>query len=118
MACAVNESVPCLINLEMFDFLEQFTEGLPNYCNDTNVLGLTRPSLCGLRLDGWRQEDSPNSINITVPGFALEHQSYVAVLKLRSIGIGNPVNLWQNYHLPEIQVDFYNFVIFFVLFEF
>ena len=117
VACAVNESVPCNINLEMFDFLEQFTGGLPHYCNDTNVLGLTKPSLCGLRMDGWRQKDSPHSINITVPGFAFEHQSYVAVLKLRAIGFGGPVNLWQNYHLPEVQVDFYNFVLF-VSFEF
>jgi hypothetical protein len=44
------------------------------------------PSLCGLLMDGWRSDDSPHVINITVPGNAVQGQEHVAVLKLQTFG--------------------------------
>ncbi|VDI35110.1 Hypothetical predicted protein [Mytilus galloprovincialis] len=104
IACIYNSSYPCRLQLELFDFTEQF-RGAPMYCNES-ILELTKPALCGLELDGWRRWGS-TPLNISVPANSAQNQDYTALVKLRSTGLTlDP--LWNDYHLPPIQITVVN----------
>lgn len=109
VACVFNDTVPCKVYIEMFDFNEQFPEGSA-FCNDS-IVDLARPSLCGLLMDGWQSDDSPHVINITVPGNAVQGQEHVAVLKLQTFGASHDfLGMWNNYQLPEVQVHVFMYI--------
>jgi hypothetical protein len=68
---------------------------------------LTKPSLCGLELDGWKRW-TWQTLNINLPENSAEDQSYIAKVKLR-VTQATDDDLWTNYQLPEITVSTMHF---------
>ena len=75
------------------------------YCNNS-ITELTKPSLCGLELDGWKRW-TWQTLNINLPENSAEDQSYTAKVKLR-VTQATDDDLWTNYQLPEITVSTIN----------
>jgi hypothetical protein len=65
VACTYDSSYPCKLVVEMVDFNEQFTSGSPKYCNES-ITALTKPSLCGLELNGWNTPWTWQSLTIRI----------------------------------------------------
>ena len=106
IACRYNDtSYSCTLKLDLFDFSEQFTSGAPMYCNNS-ITELTKPSLCGLELDGWKRW-TWQTLNINLPENSAEDQSYTAKVKLR-VTQATDDDLWTNYQLPEVTVSTVN----------
>jgi hypothetical protein len=63
--------------LQIFvDFNEQFTSGSPKYCNES-ITALTKPSLCGLELNGWNTPWTWQSLTINLPENTAQDQEYI-----------------------------------------
>ncbi|VDI75280.1 Hypothetical predicted protein [Mytilus galloprovincialis] len=106
IACRYNDTTySCKVKLDLFDFNEQFTSGAPMYCNNS-VTEMTKPSMCGLELDGWRQW-SWQTLDINLPENSASDQEYQAKVKLRVLEADDDP-IWSNYQLPEVTVNVVN----------
>lgn len=103
VACKYNDTnYECKITLDLFDFNEQFTSGSPMYCNGS-VTQMTKPSMCGLELDAWRQW-SWQKLTVNLPENTASDQEYQARVKLRVVNADDD-DIWANYQLREIIVS-------------
>ncbi|XP_076077906.1 von Willebrand factor D and EGF domain-containing protein-like [Mytilus galloprovincialis] len=106
IACRYNDtSYSCKVKLDLFDFNEQFTAGAPMYCNNS-VTEMTKPSMCGLELDGWQQW-AWQTLDINLPENSASDQEYQAKVKLRVLEADDDP-IWSNYQLPEVTVHVVN----------
>ena len=108
VACKYDSSYPCKLVVEMVDFNEQFTSGSPKYCNES-ITALTKPSLCGLELNGWNTPWTWQSLTINLPENTAQDQEYIAKLNLR-IRTSTEDPIWSNYLLPEISVSIKSYI--------
>lgn len=108
IACRYNDtSYDCKITLDLFDFNEQFTSGAPMYCNaSTQTSQMTKPSMCGLELNGWWMW-TWQTLTINLPENTAADQEYQAKVKLRVLSADDD-NIWSNYQLREITVNVVN----------
>ncbi|XP_071133683.1 uncharacterized protein [Mytilus edulis] len=106
VACIGGSSNACDVTIEMVDFNEQFTSGAPVYCN-SSVTDLTKPSLCGLVLDGWKTNTEWQKLSVSLPANSAQDQEYQAKLLLR-VSSASYDSLWTNYLLPEISISVVN----------
>lgn len=105
VACIDGSSHACDVTIEMVDFNEQFTSGAPAYCN-SSITDLTKPSLCGLVLDGWKTPSVWQKLSVSLPANTAQDQEYQAKLLLR-VSSASYDSVWTNYVLPEISVRTY-----------
>ncbi|VDI67679.1 Hypothetical predicted protein [Mytilus galloprovincialis] len=106
VACIGGSSNACDVTIEMVDFNEQFTSGAPVYCN-SSVTDLTKPSLCGLVLDGWKTNTEWQKLSVSLPANSAQDQEYQAKLLLR-VSSASYDSVWTNYLLPEISISVVN----------
>ncbi|VDI28062.1 Hypothetical predicted protein [Mytilus galloprovincialis] len=106
IACRYNDTTySCKVKLDLFDFNEQFTAGAPMYCNNS-VTEMTKPSMCGLELDGWQQW-AWQTLDVNLPENTAADQEYQAKIKLRVLEADDDP-IWSNYQLPEVTVHVVN----------
>lgn len=105
VACMYDSSSACDLTLEMNNFNEEFTSGAPMSCNQS-ITELTKPSVCGLVLDGWKTS-SWQILDIKLPENTAQDQEYTAKLQLR-VAFSIYDNFWVNYVLPEITVRYFS----------
>ncbi|XP_076077826.1 uncharacterized protein LOC143048184 isoform X4 [Mytilus galloprovincialis] len=105
VACMYDSSSACDLTLEMNNFNEEFTSGAPMSCNQS-ITELTKPSVCGLVLDGWKTS-SWQILDIKLPENTAQDQEYTAKLQLR-VAFSIYDNFWVNYVLPEITISVIN----------
>ncbi|CAC5372516.1 unnamed protein product [Mytilus coruscus] len=106
VACIDGSSHACDVTIEMVDFNEQFTSGAPAYCN-SSITDLTKPSLCGLVLDGWKTPSVWQKLSVSLPANTAQDQEYQAKLLLR-VSSASYDSVWTNYLLPEISINVVN----------
>jgi hypothetical protein len=65
-------------HLILIMFLDK-SSGSPKYCNES-ITALTKPSLCGLELNGWNTPWTWQSLTINLPENTAQDQEYIAKL--------------------------------------
>lgn len=101
VACITSSE--CKLAVELVDFTEEYTSGSPQYCSST-FTDLTKPSLCGLDLNGWFTGQW-QKLDVKLPANVANDQEYRAKMKLRVVN-SQYDTLWSNYDLPEVTVSF------------
>lgn len=91
-----NKRHDCHLRFEMHDFKEDGNDA----CNNSDT---TKPSACGLIMDGWNW-NRPASMYVTTLRNPKYQTEYTAIVKLRCI-TGTTDKLWKFLKVPDVKVS-------------